>query len=387
MNNKIFYKIASIIDWILFKILFFPKIEGKKNIPKNGSFVLVSNHTRWLDPVMLVAVIRRDLHFLAKKELFDGSLRWFMKGMGCIPVDRKIKDKNSMFFAIETLKKGNAVAVFPEGTINRSDDLTLPFKMGAVAMAYKTNSLIVPCVITGKYKLFGGIKVKILKPISVGDNLLKENDKLRDIINTELDKEKRKIKKDRNIGYSIVKPILGFIYKLYYNPKIIGKENIPKKGSIVIVGNHKHIMDQNNIIISTKRIVHYMAKKEYFDGPFEWFFRMTGCIPVNRSIKDNRASKSALKVLNNGWALGLFPEGTRNKTKEFLLPFKYGAVSMAKKTDSLIVPFGITGDYKFRSKNLTIRIGKPYRVTGDLISENKKLEKVIGDLMRENLKK
>ena len=188
-------------------------------------------------------------------------------------------------------------------------------------------------------------------------------------------------------SYKIFKPILGLVYRFYYNPKIIGKENIPKKGSIVIVGNHKHIMDQNNIIISTKRIVHYMAKKEYFDGPFEWFFRMTGCIPVNRSIKDNRASKSALKVLNNGWALGLFPEGTRNKTKEFLLPFKYGAVSMAKKTDSLIVPFGITGDYKFRSKNLTIRIGKPYRVTGDLISENKKLEKVIGDLMRENLKK
>lgn len=387
MNNRLFYKIIRFIDWILFKILFLPKVEGRENIPKDGSFVLISNHTKWLDPVMLVAVIKRDLHFLAKKELFEGPLRGLMKGMGCIPVDRKIKDKNSMSLAVENLKRGNVVALFPEGTINRSDDLTLPFKMGAVAMAYKTNSLIVPCIITGKYKLFGGIKLKILKPISVNDDLLKENDRLRDIVNTELDKDKKKIKKDRNLAYSFVKPILGTIYRLYYNPKIIGKGNIPKKGSIVIVGNHKHIMDQNNIIISTKRIVHYMAKKEYFDGPFSWFFKMTGCIPVNRSIKDVRASGKALNVLNNGWALGLFPEGTRNKTKEFLLPFKYGAVSMAKKTDSLIVPFGITGDYKFRSKNLTIRIGKPYKVTGDLISENKKLEKVIRDLMRENLKK
>jgi len=194
------------------------------------------------------------------------------------------------------------------------------------------------------------------------------------------------IKKDKNIAYKILQPILGNLYKLYYNPKIIGKENIPKTGSIIIVGNHKHIMDQNNIIISTKRIVHYMAKKEYFDSKFAFFFKMTGCIPVDRSIKDHNASSKALEVLNNGWALGLFPEGTRNKTDKLLLPFKFGAVSMAKKTNSLIVPFAITGDYKFRSKNLLITIGKPYEVVGDLEEENKKLEGIIASLIKENNK-
>ena len=117
-----------------------------------------------------------------------------------------------------------------------------------------------------------------------------------------------------------------------------------------------------------------------------WFFKMAGCIPVDRSKKDENATKKALEVLNNGFALGLFPEGTRNKTKKFLLPFKFGTVSMAKKTNATIVPFGLTGDYKFRSKNLTIRFGKPYKITEDLETENKKLEQKVAELMKESLK-
>ena len=191
---------------------------------------------------------------------------------------------------------------------------------------------------------------------------------------------------EKMLTYKILRPILGPIFKWYYHPTIIGKENIPKEGPILIVGNHKHLYDQCLAIISTKRPIHYMAKKEYFDGKFAWFFKLVGCIPVDRSKKDPHATEEALKVLNNGWALGLFPEGTRNKTKEFLLPFKFGTVSMAKKTNATIVPFGITGDYKFRSKNLTIRFGKPYKIEQDLETENKKLERIVGSLMKENLK-
>ena len=81
-------------------------------------------------------------------------------------------------------------------------------------------------------------------------------------------------------------------------------------------------------------------------------------------------------------------KGTRNKTKDvFLLPFKFGTVSMAKKTNATIIPFGLTGDYKFRSKNLTIRYGKPFKV-GDMNLEeaNKKLYDEVENLMKENLK-
>ena len=187
-------------------------------------------------------------------------------------------------------------------------------------------------------------------------------------------------------SYRVFKPILGLIYRFYYNPKIIGKENIPKTGPIIVAGNHKHVMDQCGPILATKRPIHYMAKKEYFDGKHAWFFKMMGCISVNRSIHDDKAKEEAMNVLLDGKALGIFPEGTRNKTKEFLLPFKFGCVSMAKKTDAYIVPFSVTGDYKFRSKNLVYRIGKPFKVSDmELSDANKKLETEIGNLMKISL--
>ena len=195
------------------------------------------------------------------------------------------------------------------------------------------------------------------------------------------------MKKNNMRGFRFLRFILAPIFKLYYNPTIIGKENIPKEGSILIVGNHKHLMDQCLAIISTKRVIHYMAKKEYFDGKFAWFFKLAGCIPVDRSKKDENAKNSGLEVLKNGEVLGLFPEGTRNRTDNFLLPFKFGAVSMANKTDSYLVPFGITGDYKFRSKNLTIRFGKPFKISDDLEKSNQKLYKEVEKLMKLSLKK
>ena len=186
------------------------------------------------------------------------------------------------------------------------------------------------------------------------------------------------------LPYKILKTILSPIFKVYYNPTIIGKENIPKTGRIIIAGNHKHLYDQCLTIIATKRPIHYMAKKEYFDGKMAWFFKLVGCIPVDRNKKDNNATNKALEILKNNKALGIFPEGTRNKTNKILLPFKYGTVSLAQKTDSLIVPFAIVGDYKFRSKNLKIIFDKPFKVGKNLEDANKKLEKTIKSLIINN---
>ena len=188
--------------------------------------------------------------------------------------------------------------------------------------------------------------------------------------------------------YRLGRFILGPIFKWYYHPTIIGKENIPKEGPIIIAGNHKHLYDQCLTIVATKRGIHYMAKKEYFDDKkVSWFFKGTGCISVDRKHKDDQATSLALSVLNDGGAIGIFPEGTRNKTEAFLLPFKYGAVSMAKKTDATIVPFGITGDYKFRSKNLVIRYGKPFKVSKlSLKGANDKLYHEVKKLMHKNIR-
>lgn len=186
--------------------------------------------------------------------------------------------------------------------------------------------------------------------------------------------------------YRISKIILGPIFKLYYNPTIVGKEVIPKEGSIVIAGNHKHLYDQCLTILSTKRCIHYMAKREYFDNKkVAWFFKGTGCISVDRSKKDPVAKQKALDILSDKGAIGIFPEGTRNKTKELLLPFKFGAVSMAEKTNATIVPFAITGDYVFRSKNLKITYGKPFKVGKMSLEEaNDKLYKEIEKLLKQN---
>lgn len=189
----------------------------------------------------------------------------------------------------------------------------------------------------------------------------------------------------KDFWYKTFRIILKPIYKFYYNPKIYGSENLNVGGPVIIAGNHKHVMDQCNIIISTKKTITYMAKKEYFDNPkTKWFFKLVKCIPVDRNKKDESAKRKALEILKEGGAIGIFPEGTRNKTKEKLLPFKFGAVSMAKKTNSTIVPYAIVGDYKFRSKNLKILIGEPLKLNElELEEANKVLYNKISSLIDE----
>lgn len=197
------------------------------------------------------------------------------------------------------------------------------------------------------------------------------------------------MKKESNVGYYICRTILKPIYWLLYHPKIIGKENIPKNGPVLFCGNHRHVLDQCPVLISTKLPVHYMAKKEYFDGKFAWFFKLAGCISVNREIHDEEAKTRAINILKSGGAIGIFPEGTRNKTigtenEVLLLPFKFGAVSMAKKTNATIVPFGLMGDHKVGNRNLTLVFGTPFKVGEMTLEEaNNELREKIKNLALE----
>jgi len=188
------------------------------------------------------------------------------------------------------------------------------------------------------------------------------------------------------IMYNVYKYILGVIFIIYYRPKIVNKKYIPKKGPVIIAGNHIHLFDQCLPILSTRRMIHYMAKKEYFEGKTAWFFKSSGCISVDRGNKENAkiAINTATNLLKDGYAVGIFPEGTRNKTEDLLLPFKIGAVKMAKETDATIVPFVITGEYKFWNNNLKVTFLKPFKVNNMTLEyANKRLR----NMMLKELKK
>lgn len=187
MKDKLFYKIIRPIVILLYKIFYPSQVLGLSNIPKEGPILLAGNHTKWLDPVLLVCIVKRQIHFLAKEELFHGFTKLIVKGMGCIPVNRKIHDKEALQGAIDSLNKGLCVGIFPEGTINRTEDVIIPFKIGAVKACSVTRSKLVPFVITGKYKLFRkGIKIEFLEPITISDDLEKENERLMKIISDKL---------------------------------------------------------------------------------------------------------------------------------------------------------------------------------------------------------
>lgn len=184
--------------------------------------------------------------------------------------------------------------------------------------------------------------------------------------------------------YKVLVVVLKPIFLLIYKPSYVNVDNIPKEGAIILAGNHTNLIDAALMLGGPKRVVHMMAKKELFNTKLKSkFFRSMGCISVDRSIHDENAKSEAISVLENEEVLGIFPEGTINKTNELLLPFKYGAVSFAKKTNAYIVPFAITGKYKLFKKSIKITYGKPYKVNNELDIENKKLMEKVKKLMIE----
>lgn len=175
-------------------------------------------------------------------------------------------------------------------------------------------------------------------------------------------KENHKLYKTLKI---IIKPIL----KILYRPSAKGTENIPKQGPIIFVGNHKHAFDPVVVMTHTDRIVHYMAKESIFKGLHGKILEAIGIIKVYRTKSNPVAVVEATHILENGGAIGIFPEGTRNKTQEELLKFRHGAVAIAQKANSPIIPFAIKGQYRLFRKELIIEFGKPVDISNMEIEE------------------
>lgn len=111
------YRILHAIARFIFKIYFnFTKI-GLENIPKNGGFVVTPNHKSFLDIPIVGSALTREMYTVAKKELFEKKFqKWFYRTLNGISVDRNAYDTKSVRKAIETVRNGNPILIFPEGT-------------------------------------------------------------------------------------------------------------------------------------------------------------------------------------------------------------------------------------------------------------------------------
>ena len=187
--------------------------------------------------------------------------------------------------------------------------------------------------------------------------------------------------------YRLVRPIVKLFFYFVYRPKVIGKENVPKKGRIVIASNHPDYLDCVALVATNKRTIHFLAKDELLKGFWGPAFKAMGIIPVNRSIHDKNALHNAINALNEEKVIGIFPEGTINRTEDIIMPFKIGAVKMASETNTSIVPFTITGEYKPFKKSVTIEFYKPMKIkSDDLTKENERLMKFISKQLEEKRK-
>jgi len=180
--------------------------------------------------------------------------------------------------------------------------------------------------------------------------------------------------------YLIIRPIISFLFKVIYRPKIINKEFIPKSGRIILAGNHINNLDCVLLLSSTKRQIHFLAKDELMKGIKKILFKSLGIIPVNRKIKDKSVIPISKKYLDNDLVVGIFPEGTTEKGCDYILPFKIGTVKLSYETDTYIVPFKISGEYKPFSKNLKIEFTKCFKANEDLEKSNLELYNIIDSI-------
>ena len=182
-KKSILYFIVRPIVVFFTKCFLTPKFKGLENIPKDGRIVLAGTHTNDLDCLLLITATKREVHFLAKQELFRFPLGILFGNLGLIAVDRKEHKLDAYGKAIDYLNMDEVIGIFPEGTVSKTGEL-LPFKKGAVRMAYDTKSKIVPFVIKGKYRLWSrNLEIEFFKPRKVQTKfIVDETEKFRDFI-------------------------------------------------------------------------------------------------------------------------------------------------------------------------------------------------------------
>jgi len=173
------YEILKPLAIFLFKIFFKIEVKGKEKIPKKGRFILASNHTSVLDPIVLGVACPRRLYFLAKEELFKNELfSLLIKTLGAIPLKRESSDLKAIKKALSLLNDEKPVVIFPQGTRGSFNEV----KKGVGFLAKKSNSLVVVSKIMGTDKILpkGEKRLRLGKIKVIFDRVLYKNDDYQD---------------------------------------------------------------------------------------------------------------------------------------------------------------------------------------------------------------
>lgn len=182
----------------------------------------------------------------------------------------------------------------------------------------------------------------------------------------------------KNVVYAILKPIYRF--------QVIGKEDFPKEGGVLLCSNHIENLDPPVVGINAPRPVHFMAKEELFSVPvLKNLLPGLNAFPVKRGMSDREALRKGLGLLKEGKVLGLFPEGTRSPNGE-LQKGLAGAGFFALRTDAAVVPCAIIGPYK-RFKRLKVVYGKPidfasYTQEGKKLNAEEATDIIMGEIAK-----
>lgn len=158
-------------------------------------------------------------------------------------------------------------------------------------------------------------------------------------------------------------------FAVFSRLNVTGKENVPRKGGIVVVSNHLRMSDIPLLAAGVPRKLAFVGKKELWDKPA---FRMLGTwydsFSIDRTTVDTKALRRSLRVLKEGGALLIFPEGTRSIDGNIQRGHP-GAALIAMHADVAVLPVALTGTDKadgatwlWRRPRLTVTIGKPFKL-------------------------
>ena len=164
--------------------------------------------------------------------------------------------------------------------------------------------------------------------------------------------------------------LLAFVI-LFRSVHVRGLDRVPKRGPVLVVGNHIATLDPPLTGALIKRFdVYYMAKSEYFELHRQrWLFRAYNAFPIVRHHADRTAIKHALRVLGGGHVLMMYPEGTRSRDLKLHRPFA-GAGFLARKSGAPIVPVAVWGSEHVlptgaswpRHADVFIQFGEPFQL-------------------------